>query len=100
MGLANYLRETRTELKHVSWPTRAQAVNFTVLVIVLSFAVALVLSSFDIGYDYLLEKFVIGEAGPALSPDLNLGAETATTTDSTADDVRVDITPVDTGTTP
>lgn len=47
MKIVEYIKETRGELKHVSWPTRRQAIAFTALVIVLSFAVAAFLGFFD-----------------------------------------------------
>lgn len=47
MALGEYIKETRAELKHVSWPTRRQAVIFTILVIVISLGLALVLGLFD-----------------------------------------------------
>ncbi len=47
MALGEYIKETRAELKHVSWPTRRQAIIFTALVIVLSIGLALVLGVFD-----------------------------------------------------
>jgi preprotein translocase SecE subunit len=58
--LANYLKETRVELKHVNWPTRKVAVNFTLLVIGLSFGVALYLGAFDRIFNYVLNTFVLG----------------------------------------
>jgi len=45
--LGNYLKETKTELKHVSWPTQAQTTTFTVLVILISLFVAFLLGFFD-----------------------------------------------------
>ena len=45
--LSNYLLETIEEMKHVSWPTRNQTIVFTVLVIVISIAVAAYLGLFD-----------------------------------------------------
>lgn len=47
MGFIDYLKETRAELKHVSWPTRKQAVGFTAMVIVLSLLTAVLLGLFD-----------------------------------------------------
>ena len=44
----NYLRATRGELKHVSWPTQRQTVIFTVLVIVISILTGLYLGALDI----------------------------------------------------
>lgn len=47
MKIVEYLRETKGELKHVSWPTRRQAIAFTVLVIVISIVVSVYLGLFD-----------------------------------------------------
>lgn len=60
MSFIDYLRETRGELKHVSWPTRDQTIAFTIIVIILSFAVAYFLGFFDYGFAFLLEKFILG----------------------------------------
>ncbi len=58
MGLANYIRETRGELKHVSWPTRPQAIAFTIIVIVLSLGLAFFLGLFDYAFSEAV-KFII-----------------------------------------
>ena len=42
-----YLKDTRGELKHVSWPTQKQTTIFTILVIVLSLIVAFYLGVLD-----------------------------------------------------
>jgi preprotein translocase subunit SecE len=42
-----YLKETKGELKHVSWPTRQQTIVFTVVVILISLGVAFFLGFFD-----------------------------------------------------
>ncbi len=55
----NYLKDTQGELKHVSWPTRKQAIVFTVVVIVVSIAVAVFLSFFDYLFSLILQKFVL-----------------------------------------
>ena len=56
--LGNYLRDTKTEIKHVSWPTHHQAVIFTVLVIAISAAVAMFVGAADYVFTGLLD-FVI-----------------------------------------
>ncbi len=43
-----YLRETRAELSKVSWPTRQEATNLTVMVLITVVASSIVLGSFDI----------------------------------------------------
>jgi preprotein translocase subunit SecE len=47
MGLVEYIKETKTELKHVSWPTRRQSFVLTVAVIAISLLVAAYLGAFD-----------------------------------------------------
>ena len=43
----NYFKEVRAEMKHVSWPTRRQAIIYTVVVIAVSFGTAVYLGLFD-----------------------------------------------------
>jgi len=59
MRLFNYIKETKNEMKHVSWPTRRQAVAFTLIVIAISIFVALFLGLFDYIFTLLLKKFII-----------------------------------------
>lgn len=58
MSITDYIRETRGELKHVSWPTRKQAVIYTLLTVVLSIALALYLGFFDFLFSLGLEKII------------------------------------------
>ncbi|OHA88670.1 MAG: preprotein translocase subunit SecE [Candidatus Zambryskibacteria bacterium RIFCSPHIGHO2_01_FULL_43_27] len=58
MSLIDYIKETRGELKHVSWPTRKQATVFTVIVIVISVAVSIYLGIFDFIFSELLKIFI------------------------------------------
>jgi preprotein translocase subunit SecE len=46
-AIVGYLRETWFELKKVSWPTRSEAVNLTIIVIVATAFLAAVLSAMD-----------------------------------------------------
>jgi preprotein translocase subunit SecE len=59
MSFIDYVRDTKGELKHVSWPTRKQAMAFTALVIVLSIAVSIYLGLFDFLFTFLVEKLVL-----------------------------------------
>ena len=52
--LSNYLRDTVAEMKHVVWPTQAQAITYTLLVVVVSAVVALFLGAVDFGFSQLL----------------------------------------------
>ena len=58
--LGNYLRDTATEMKHVSWPTQTQAIVYTALVILVSGFVALFLGVFDFLFTRLLDKIILG----------------------------------------
>jgi preprotein translocase SecE subunit len=60
MKLTEYIKETRGEMKHVNWPTRSQALNYTFLVIGLSVVTSLVLSVADYVFGLGLEKYVFG----------------------------------------
>ena len=46
-SITQFVKETRGELKHVSWPTRKQTINATALVIGISLSLALLLALFD-----------------------------------------------------
>ncbi|HEY4516031.1 MAG TPA: preprotein translocase subunit SecE [Candidatus Paceibacterota bacterium] len=58
MGIGTYLKETRAELTHVSWPTRNQALAFTVVVIIVSILTSLFLGLFDFIFSKLLALIV------------------------------------------
>lgn len=55
----NYIKDTRAELTHVAWPTRRQAVAFTVVTIVVSIVTAAFLGFFDYLFSLVLQKFII-----------------------------------------
>jgi len=56
--LSEYLKETKGELKHVNWPTKNQAIMFSVIVIVFSLIVAIFLGVFDYIFTMLLKLFI------------------------------------------
>ncbi|MEK7174986.1 MAG: preprotein translocase subunit SecE [Patescibacteria group bacterium] len=57
--LTTYLKEVRVELNKVNWPTREETTRYTVLVIVMSLAVAAFLGGLDYIFSWLLNKFVL-----------------------------------------
>lgn len=59
MSFIQYLRDTKGELTHVSWPTRKQAVAFTILVIILSVLTAIYLGAFDTLFTTLIKNFIV-----------------------------------------
>ena len=58
MSLITYLKDTRAEMKHVSWPTQRQAMVFTALVVAFSVIVALVLGFADFVFSRGLDWFI------------------------------------------
>lgn len=58
MKIAEYVKETRAEMAHVSWPSRKQAINYAIAVIVVSILTALFLSFFDYIFSRLLTLLV------------------------------------------
>ncbi|PIQ66699.1 MAG: preprotein translocase subunit SecE [Candidatus Zambryskibacteria bacterium CG11_big_fil_rev_8_21_14_0_20_42_18] len=57
--LINYIKDTRGELKHVSWPTRKQSIVYTVVVIAISILVSIFLGFFDYIFSFILQKFIL-----------------------------------------
>jgi preprotein translocase SecE subunit len=62
MGLGQYIKDTRGELRHVAWPTQSQTIIFTVLVVVLSVFVSLYLGLFDYIFTGAIKRIVSGGA--------------------------------------
>lgn len=54
-----YIRDTRAELVHVKWPSRRQAIGFTILVIAISIITSLLLGFFDYLLSLVIQKFVL-----------------------------------------
>ena len=58
MGLIQFVRETRQELKKVSWPSREELGGSTVVVIVMIFILAAFVGFFDFCLSMLM-RFLI-----------------------------------------
>ena len=54
-----FLKEVKSELSKVSWPTKNQIIQYTVVVVALSLAIAVFLGVLDFVFEWLLNKFVI-----------------------------------------
>jgi len=52
--LTQFLKEAKAELMKVNWPTKQQTINYTLLVIGISIAMAMFLG----GLDYILEQIL------------------------------------------
>ncbi len=82
MGFIQYIKDTRGELRHVAWPTRLQTIVYTVLVILISIAVAVYLGIFDFLFTSGLRN-VLEVLPERVTPGLVAPAEIATTTATT-----------------
>ncbi|TAJ15867.1 preprotein translocase subunit SecE [Patescibacteria group bacterium] len=58
-GFISYIQAVRGELSHVSWPSRSQAVLYTLMVIAISVIVAFVLGGFDFLFTLGLEQLLL-----------------------------------------
>lgn len=56
--IVEYLKETKTELKHVIWPSKEQTMLYTSVVIVLSLLIAYLLGFFDFIFSRGLTKLL------------------------------------------
>lgn len=58
--LSNYIKESIAEMKKVTWPTKKETYNYTLLVIGISIGVALFLGLLDylftIGFEFFITK--------------------------------------------
>ena len=54
-SLNNYIKSSVEEMKKVTWPTRKETYNYTVLVILISLGVAAFLGALDFVFSSLLQ---------------------------------------------
>jgi len=54
MKITEYIKQTRSEMSHVTWPSRQQTIRFTTLVIVTSIVTAIILGIADFVFSKLL----------------------------------------------
>jgi preprotein translocase subunit SecE len=58
-NLQQFVKETIGELRKVSWPTRSEAWNLTVVVLIVLFAMTIFLGTLDLAYSELF-KLILG----------------------------------------
>lgn len=51
--------EAKGELAKVNWPNREELIRYTILVVVISFVVAVFLGLLDIAFSYLVENYLL-----------------------------------------
>jgi len=59
MKIVEYIKETKGEMKHVSWPTRSQAITFTVIVVIISLVTAFFLGFFDYLFSLIIKAIIL-----------------------------------------
>lgn len=57
--ITTFLKEVRVELRKVNWPTRKQTIKYTLIIIGVSFAVAIFLGGLDSLFTWLISKFIL-----------------------------------------
>ncbi|MES3031522.1 MAG: preprotein translocase subunit SecE [Patescibacteria group bacterium] len=58
MKLTEYIKDTRAEMAHVTWPSRNLAISYSIMVVVISLLTALLLALFDHIFATLLTLFI------------------------------------------
>ena len=57
--IKRFFEEARTEFRHVNWPTRAEAIRLTTIVIVIALGMALFLGFFDFVFTNIVKSFIL-----------------------------------------
>ncbi len=57
--LTEFLKDVKTELGRVSWPTKKQTAQYTAVVILMSLAVAAFLTAWDSIFGFILNKLLL-----------------------------------------
>lgn len=58
-NILKFVKESRDELKKVSWPSRQTTVKYTLIVIISSVVVGMVIGAIDYGLVRVLEQFIV-----------------------------------------
>jgi len=58
MGIINYLRDTKAELRHVTWPTKQETINYTIVVLLISIGTGVFLGILDFVFRAALNRFI------------------------------------------
>jgi preprotein translocase subunit SecE len=57
--ITQFFKEAKAELLKVNWPNRQQTINYTLMVVGISIAVAIFLGGLDYFFSYILKTFII-----------------------------------------
>jgi preprotein translocase SecE subunit len=59
MPLITFLKQTQTEMKHVTWINSKQVISYTIAVTIISLLVAYMIGGFDFGLELGLTKLLV-----------------------------------------
>lgn len=59
MKLLDYFKDTKSEMRHVSWPNKDQTIRLTLIVLGVSVFTALLLGLFDLSFQMGLQEFLL-----------------------------------------
>ena len=57
--IKKFFSEAQTELRHVNWPTRQEAIRLTLIVIGISVGLAIFLGAADYLFSFLIKNFIL-----------------------------------------
>jgi len=57
--ISTFLKEVKLEMKKVNWPNRQETIRYTLIVVGVSFAIAVFLGALDFIFTTLLNRFVL-----------------------------------------
>ncbi len=89
--VTQYLKDTRSELNHVAWPTQTQTIVYTVLVAAISLGIAAYLGLFDFLFTTGLTKVITAGANSSGVPPTTQPASSPATAASTSGQVDLGI---------
>lgn len=58
MSIISYLKETKEEIKHITWPTQGEVFWYTIAVLAISGFIAYLLGFFDFVFSTGLQKLL------------------------------------------
>ena len=87
--IKKFLSESRQELRHVNWPTRAEAVRLTGIVIGMSLGLAVFLGSFDFIFTDIVRNIVIGNTTSDVASPFGLEEKTIENIDISPEDIEI-----------
>lgn len=58
MKLVTYVKDSISELKKVTWPTKKQAIAYTIIVVAMSFGMAILFAVLDKLFSFGLDKLI------------------------------------------